>query len=416
MLKGIAVAGVVIVAVAAAPAASASPVGGSSSGRVSRSSSGPVSGSASGPVCDGQWHIQRTTLVPKQHPGQVDYNELDAVAALSPSDQWSVGTWDQYPEAYIPHTLAEHSSGNQWTRFPSPNLAAPLDSSLFGIDAISAKDIWAVGGPTIVQPYHGLVEHWNGTSWSIVPAAAPPGVFYGVAAAGPRDIWAVGTVNFPGPVLIDHFNGHTWTAAQLPFNGWLQSVTALAPNDVWAAGLRWARNGAESPLTMHFDGHSWTVVASPKVLPGRPEDQAWLVSVSGTGPHDVWAAGFYGDVATGPVPHTLIEHWNGKQWTVMPSPDPGTDPHGDALWGITSVSPHDAWAVGSIGGAIDAYTTTKPLIEHWNGTTWSQLPAPGTGQLRAVAAQRSGHGVTAVGLSTASSAYVAPLAEHTCPG
>src|SRR5262245_34492017 len=35
-------------------------------------------------------------------------------------------------------------------------------------------------------------EHWDGTSWSIVPAASFPGVLYAVVALGPRDVWAVG--------------------------------------------------------------------------------------------------------------------------------------------------------------------------------------------------------------------------------
>jgi hypothetical protein len=323
MLKGITAAAAVIAAVAVAPAASA--------GRVARV---PAS-----PVCDGRWHVQPTALVPPKQAGQEDLDQLAAVAALSPADQWAVGSWEQYPKAYTFHTLVEHSTGNSWRHVPSPNLAPPLDSSLFGIAAVSASNVWAVGGPTVVQPYRSLVEHWNGTKWSIVRRASFPGVLYGVAAAGPTDIWAVGTLNFPGPGLIEHFNGHRWTATQLPFNGWLRGVTALAPNDVWAVGLRWAANKAESPLTMHFNGHTWALVPNPKLLPGQQEDQAWLVSVSGAAANDIWAAGWYGNVAVGPRPRTLIEHWNGTKWAVVPSPNPGTDPVGNALWGITTANP-----------------------------------------------------------------------------
>jgi hypothetical protein len=74
------------------------------------------------------------------------------------------------------------------------------------------------------------------------------------------------------------------------------------------------------------------------------------------------------------------------------------------------------WAVGSIGGAIDPYPTTKLLIVHWNGAAWSRIPAPGTGQLLAVAAERSGSGVSAAGVSTAHPAYLGPLTEYRCPG
>jgi len=403
VLKGIVAAATVIAAAMVAAAVAVAPA--ASAGRA-----------RPGGACDGRWHIQPSAPVPPKQSGQEDLDELNAVVAISPANQWAVGSWEQYPNAYTFHTLVEHSTGSRWTHTPSPNLASPADSSLYGIAAITAKDVWAVGGPTVVQPYHGLVEHWNGASWSIAGGASFPGVLYGVAAAGPKDIWAVGTLNFPGPGLIEHWDGRSWAATRLPFNGWLRSVTAIAHNDVWAVGLRWAANGAESPLTMHFNGRSWAQVPSPKLLPGRPEDQAWLVSVSGAGAHDVWAAGWYGDVAVGPRPRTLIEHWNGARWAVIPSPNPGADPNGNALWGIAAVSPHDAWAVGSIGGTIDPYPTTKPLIAHWNGAAWSRVPAPGTGQLLGVAAQRSGRGITAAGVSTASPAYLAPLTEHRCAG
>lgn len=394
MLKTVAAAGVLLAAAAAAP----------------------VSGPAPGAVCDGRWHIQPSALVPPKQSGQEDLDNLNAVAAISPASQWAAGSWEQYPRAYTFHTLVERSTGSRWTHVPSPGLAPPADSSLFGITAITASDVWAVGGPTVVQPYRTLVEHWDGTTWSIVRGASFPGVLYGVAAAGPADIWAVGTLNFPGPALIEHWDGRSWAATRLPFAGWLRGVTALARDDVWAAGLRWAANGAESPVTMHFDGHAWARVPSPELLPGRSEDQAWLVSVSGAAARDVWAVGWYGDVAVGPRPRTLIEHWNGSRWTVVPSPNPATGPNGNALWGVTTVSPGDVWAVGSAGGAIDPYPTTRPLVLHWNGSAWSRVPAPGRGQLLGVAAERYGSGISAVGVSTANSGYLAPLAEHTCPG
>src|SRR5690349_6241140 len=65
---------------------------------------------------------------------------------------------------------------------------------LRGLDALSAGDAWAVGAyRTVNSP--PLIEHWNGTGWSIVPA---PGLanhdtgFNDVSAVSTSEAMAVG--------------------------------------------------------------------------------------------------------------------------------------------------------------------------------------------------------------------------------
>ena len=62
---------------------------------------------------------------------------------------------------------------------------------------------------------------------------------------------------------------------------------------------------------------------------------------------------------------TLIEHWNGSSWSIVPSVNNGTYNH---LRGVAAVSPGDVWAVGTDG--------TYPLIERWNGSNWSIFASP----------------------------------------
>jgi hypothetical protein len=116
----------------------------------------------------------------------------------------------------------------------------------------------------------------------------------------------------------------------------------------------------------------WHDVASPRI-----EDGA-LASVAGTAVMDVWAVGRvqrrddYGDiVSTSP----LIEHWDGKRWSVLASPvDEG------ALADVAATSARDAWAVGEDG-------TGNPLILRWDGARWSPLEKPnGLRDVRAIAA------------------------------
>jgi hypothetical protein len=85
------------------------------------------------------------------------------------------------------------------------------------------------------------------------------------------------------------------------------------------------------------------------------------------------AVGFTGfpaqaDVVVG---HTLIEHWNGKTWTRVPSPNPPGS-SASSLRAVTAVSSANAWAVG-IAIVGDLY---KTLAMHWDGRHWTMTPSP----------------------------------------
>jgi hypothetical protein len=92
-------------------------------------------------------------------------------------------------------------------------------------------------------------------------------------------------------------------------------------------------------------------------------------------------------------------HWNGSAWSVVPSPSP--DPSVNILHAIDGVSSTDLWAVGQ--QALDETTTgvgpgTRTLAEHWNGKAWSVLSTPNThdqNTLNGVAAIASGSALAA---------------------
>jgi hypothetical protein len=78
--------------------------------------------------------------------------------------------------------------------------------------------------------------------------------------------------------------------------------------------------------------------------------------------NDVWSVG--GDIRTNP-PSTVILHYDGAQWTKISTPDVGE------LQAVSAAAPDDVWAVGQFGTL------------HWDGSAWSQVPAP-AGELIAV--------------------------------
>jgi hypothetical protein len=93
---------------------------------------------------------------------------------------------------------------------------------------------------------------------------------------------------------------------------------------------------------------------------------------------------------------------------VVPTADPGTNDN--LLYGIVAVSPDDAWAVGQ---QLNNSGPDQPLVEHWNGMSWSPAATPkvrqGTAMLNAVAAQ--GQDVYAVGQADSPTGGGIPLVE-----
>src|SRR6266542_3404528 len=102
-------------------------------------------------------------------------NELLGVDAISLSDAWAVG-WSQEPSGppYVKRTLTEHFDGSTWRIVPSPNPANDVQSVLYSVSGTSANDVWAVGSTHDGNsPSRTLIEHWDGTRWSIVPSPSP---------------------------------------------------------------------------------------------------------------------------------------------------------------------------------------------------------------------------------------------------
>jgi hypothetical protein len=255
-----------------------------------------------------------------------------------------------------------------WNVVPSPD---PDRNTLHDIAVVSANDVWAVGAFYETGILRPLIEHWNGITWAVVPN--PPGSgstrLVAVAARASNDVWAVGDFQ------TFHWNGSTWSVippASDPtwLGARLGGITALALNDVWAVGYYNTpgsdpKVSASRTLTEHWDGTAWSIVPSPN--PRGGDDQNSLSAITALAANNIWAVGTYG-LSLGLGWQTLIEHWDGTAWIVVPSPN--TNPSLNILVGISAVNPNDIWAVG--------HQEETFLILHWNGSTWTQVPGPPT--------------------------------------
>lgn len=322
--------------------------------------------------------------------GTTSNNYLLGLAPVSSSDLWAVGcsSCDLFRAGA---TLIEQWNGKAWSVVASPNPGNAADL-LQAAAADSATDVWAVGYQIVsgVGTDMTLVEHYDGNSWQSVLDARPSGVssLYGVSALSASDVWAVGLNEQQvglgnASTFIEHFDGTQWTQSAspspAPYNG-LNAVAADSASDVWAVGYE--LNGSLfTPLVERFDGSKWSVSSLPASLTSL---NGLFNSVDALATNNVWAAGEYSDPSTGYI-RTLVAHWNGSSWSRVPSPNPSTD---SELFGIAAMSPTSIWATGSEYGG--GFAPAGPLTEYWNGCQWSVVPATSANSLgntlRAVAA------------------------------
>lgn len=197
---------------------------------------------------------------------------------------------------------------------------------------------------------------------------------------------------------------------------YLYSVAASSSTDAWAVGAAYNRP-TETQLTLveHWNGKAWSIVPSPN--PGTAEFCGfqsyagnYLYGVTAVSGTEAWAVG---EICPYGVGQTLAEHWDGTQWAVVASPSE-SGAENSTLAAVASISSNDVWAVGNYQEGGGAYQWNT-LTEHWDGTQWSIVGSPNVAGadenfLTAIAAISSTD-IWAVGHSETNITDV-PLIEH----
>jgi hypothetical protein len=303
-------------------------------------------------------------------PNENSNSELLAASASSSSDIWAVGQ----------STI--HFDGTTWTAFPAPMIKGDNNSFLQGVVALSPTLAWAAGNVTDGAHPGQVIEQWNGTKWSLFPGPKfgkrEQADVFAMTASSANDVWAIGSLMNRGTGLVsplfEHWNGTSWAATTVESNNqFLFGASADATNDAWAVGF----NGSDNIETsaMHWDGANWKSVATPNVGEGTNK----LNAVLALAPNDVWAVGFSTPLAPPKqaATLTLIEHFDGTSWTVVPSPNvgPNSANQSNRLLGLTANSANDIWAFGSYFPP-DGSGHQMTLLLHWDGTSWTIASSP----------------------------------------
>lgn len=331
------------------------------------------------PAVSGGWQNSPSPNVGGSPPLR---NELLGVAALSNNDVWAVG-WSQLPGGppFVKRTLTQHFDGTSWSIVPSPNPDGDIITVLYSVSGTSADDVWAVGSThDNTAPSKTLIVHWDGTQWSVVPSPSPDtqlNELLGVAAISANDAWAVGWRGgthdeTPLETLILHWNGSSWSQVPTPNvpggANQLAAVTAISPTEVWAVG-----SAGGTPLALRWNGSAWNVVYV-KPNPGLFAEK--LTGIAGVAGNDLWAVGDGRGFFSNRVGAT-IRRWNGVHWTekVCRARSASNPPEGyegggpdSYLTSVSAAASNDVWAVGVSGSG--------PTIMHWDGEAWAPIIHP----------------------------------------
>jgi hypothetical protein len=256
----------------------------------------------------------------------------------------------------------------EWMLFPSPNPGSGANS-LGAVSCVSEKRCVAVGQQYGSNEQEALVESWNGRAWSVVPTPALENTassLTGVSCLSANRCTAVGHYwhIFPGGpallrTLIETWNGNVWSVApspNAPHDDSLAHISCLSASFCVAVGAAYNSGSPHKTLVESWNGTEWSVAQSPS--PALFDE---LRGVSCVSIKFCVAVGNEYSGGAGPS-HALVEGWNGKQWSAVPSPSSGP------LSGVTCVSAKRCLAVGG--------STSGTVVESWNGSTWSVLESP----------------------------------------
>jgi DNA-binding beta-propeller fold protein YncE len=265
---------------------------------------------------------------------------LLGVSCASATDCMAVG------EKYVPSPdgfgsievpLAERWTGGKWVEqsVPRPEISGGYFSSLEGVSCSSPTACMAVGVGEEFQGHQSFSERWNGEKWELVSTPMP-------ADAAKSNETSAYSVKLHG--------------VSCPSSSLCIAVGDYASN----------KAGTErKTLVESWNGSKWSVVTSPN----PPEQKLnYLNGVSCPSATSCFAVGHQGPGGTGAS--TLIELWNGTEWSVQSSPD--TADVGNYLEGVSCDSSSSCMAVGhTYDEEISSWDHQGPLAEHWNGFEWS---------------------------------------------
>ncbi len=231
--------------------------------------------------------------------------------------------------------------------------------------------------------FYGEDKTVTTSHWEVQPIEGPSsskgrGELSDISCSSSIHCVAVGS-NSKGAPLSEQWDGSQWTImANVKLEGGLERVSCSSASFCMATGKTGSTLFSES-----WNGSSWSSVSFP--IPVGSNGSA-IEAISCTSSTACVAVGRYsGSKGEAFEANTLIERWNGSEWTIVPSPNV----EGNAfsrLWGVSCTSATSCLAVGSTNKTLGS--ALSPLVQKWDGSKWTIVSAPtppgGSGSLQSV--------------------------------
>jgi hypothetical protein len=220
--------------------------------------------------------------------------------------------------------------------------------------------------------FHPLIEHWNGHHWTashIAGRSVVDGILYSVTN-GVGGVWATGQLSGGGSdrQVVLHLTGKAWrivTESQVRASGgaaadaYPQAIASSA-DGLWVGGdYRSGHSGFSTLVEAPAGGTNVHELSTPDPT---VQDNYLQAIAPVNGGMNAWAVGDSVPPSTGNA-NSLIEYGSaGGSWTVIPSPDPSASGN-NILDGIFALSSTNVWAVGE----FDGQGGMRTLIMHYTG-------------------------------------------------
>jgi hypothetical protein len=259
-------------------------------------------------------------------------------------------------------TTSQSSSGASpvWVTWQAGGGNGELTNLISAVSCVSMDNCAAVGYSRYETFHFPTIDEWNGTSWGLASLPDDP--------QGVLNGVSCVSPSFCAAVgsFIAQRNGTTWTLSTADVPGTLNGVSCVSSTFCMSVGVN-SNGSVAQTLIEQWDGTTWSVVPSPNRGSNTPNS---LAGVSCRSSIDCEAVG---TASNGGADQTLVEQWNGTTWSIVDSPNTSPTLSNDLL-GVSCVSPMSCTAVGhSFNGSVD-----QTLIEQWNGAVWSITPSPNT--------------------------------------